>query len=155
MTQFENPILRFELGIHGWSSLEIQHLDKSVSFTITHIFDDPVESLLNFIEDIEALRFPARIEFHDEPGMYALEIDVVDAAPPSLHILHSEKQFASPTQFNEIVAYRVDPSFIAAQIEADLFRIERLMNHKLYQENRSNHPLWKISKRRQAHFNNG
>lgn len=151
MSAAENPIIRFELGLHGWSTLCIVHEAGRIDSDITHVFDDPVESLILFAEDIRGGRFPARAAFHDEPGMHVLDVSVGKGSIPQLSLLRSNKNFfpfSDLQGFNEIAQFDVDPTFIATQIEAELFRIEHLMGHKQYQRDRSHVPMKRIAELR-------
>lgn len=151
MSSAENPTLRFELGLHGWSALCIIHEAGRIDCDITHVFNDPIESLILLIEDIRRGSFPAMAAFHDEPGMHVLKLSTDEGEAPRLSVLHSHKNYFSGLDvegFHRIAQFDVNPTFIATQIEAELFRIEHLMSHKLYQKDRSPVPMHRIAELR-------
>ena len=142
MWDTDHLCVRFELGRHGWSSLYLEKGDIRHLIRITHIFeDDPVESLIQFAEDIQSESYPVSAIFHDEPGAHILELSVAVDRNPILTLSRSHLNFQPVDKAEEVESFEVIPSFIVAQIFAELQRIERLMGHKLYQKDRNKFPF--------------
>lgn len=138
----EHLRMRFELGRHGWSDLHLEKGNISRVIRITHIFDDdPTESLIQFAEDIQNQKYPARTVFQDEPGTHILELSVVVDGAPELKLFSSSENFQSIEKMEEVETFEVTPSFIATQIFAELCRTEVLMGHKIYQKDRTQFPF--------------
>lgn len=144
----EHVQIRFELGLHGWSRLTFEASDTSLELRVTHIFDNPVEALLDFAEALRKQVFPASIILHDEPGAHTLVLNNHDE--PALKALRSDDQFPRRSTGLEIAEFRVDPSFVAIQIEADLERIAHLLKHEVYQSHRSEFPWARFKSYKQS-----
>ena len=84
----EHVQIRFELGLHGWSRLTFEASDTSLDLRVTHIFDNPVEALLDFAEALRKQVFPASIILHDEPGAHTLVLNNHDEPALKVRIAH-------------------------------------------------------------------
>ncbi len=140
MSDPKHVILRYELGRHGWSDLQIEIDAQKFSLQITHAFNDPIEELIDFIANIHEEKFPAFAVLQDEPGAHALRLEVDGERGPTLRLLASQENFPRESQFEEIAAFSVDPSLVALQLYADLVRIEILMENMIYREGRTQIP---------------
>ena len=131
---------RYELDIHGWSDLYLDKGEISHAIRITHTFDCPVESLIQFVKDIKAQSYPSNIVLHDEPGSHILNLSVPQNGTPILKVFRTRDNFQSIDQAELIGVYAVNPGFLAQQILAELSKIKILMKHKVYQKDRSYFP---------------
>ncbi|MFN3150955.1 hypothetical protein [Bremerella sp.] len=70
MTSPNEVEFSFQLWPHGWSTARLW-IDRTVTeFTLTHVFNDPFESLLQSSNRLASGESWATIEWSDEPGSY-------------------------------------------------------------------------------------
>jgi len=138
--------VRYDLDTHGWSDLYLEKGNKSHAIRITHVFDCPIESMIQFVEDIKFGNYPTNLILHDEPGAHILKLSPRKSGMPELQIFWTNHNFQSIHDGELIATYEVVPSFLATQIIAELGRIEILMRHKVYQKNRSHFPAHLLKK---------
>ena len=86
----------FQLWPHGWSTARLWVDNDSTEFQLTHVFNDPLESLLTSTIRLLNGEPSAIIEWFDEPGKYNVILTELES---ECHLL-SVDVFESPLEFS-------------------------------------------------------
>jgi hypothetical protein len=130
--------LLYVLEPHGWSTCILYIAGNTYNLSITHIFDDPIDALIE--STILLLKGTAETEFlwWSEPGGNRWRITRQPAQRHRLNIILTE--FSSPyhpiTDEKEIVQFEIKLSHFATLVYYQMKKTACLLHEKSFKKNR-------------------
>ena len=138
MTRPNDVDLSFHLWPHGWSTATLWIDSKPAEFQLTHVFNDPIESLIKSTIRIANGETSATIEWSDEPGTYILSLNVVEFERHLLSIdiaeYSRELPLHTPKDLTKTTTFFVARDYWLHLTGAELRKISESFKHKHYQQ---------------------
>ena len=140
MTRPNDVDFSFHLWPHGWSTATLW-VDASPSeFRLTHVFNDPIESLIKSTTRIANGETSATIEWSDEPGTHILKLNVVNTERHLLSVeiaeYSRELPLHTPNDLTKTTTFFVARDYWLHIVGAELRKIAQSFAHKHYRESR-------------------
>ena len=140
MTRPNDVDFSFHLWPHGWSTATLWIDGKPSEFQLTHVFNDPVESLINSTIRLANGETSATIEWSDEPGTYILKLNVVETERHLISVdvaeYSRELPLHTPKDLTKATTFFVTRIYWLHIVGAELRKMSGSFAHKHYRKSR-------------------
>lgn len=130
----------FQLRPNGWSTAQLFVDRELIEFRLTHVFGDPIESLLKAALQLATGEEAALIEWRDEPGAYFLRFQRVPAQQYLLLVEASEHSTMLPccndSNLVRSSSFYVARDFWLLLVYLEMNKISELLRYKQYSSTR-------------------
>ena len=140
MTRPHDVDFSFHLWPHGWSTAILWVDGKSTEFHLTHVFYDPLESLIESTTRLSNGESSSTIEWSDEPGTYILKLNVMKSERHLLSVdiaeYSRELPLHTPNDLTKTTSFFVSCDYWLHIVGAELRKIAHSFGHRHYRESR-------------------
>lgn len=140
MTRPNDVDFSFHLWPHGWSTAILWVDGKSTEFNLTHVFNDPLESLINSTTRLATGGSSSTIEWSDEPGTYIVKLNVIKTERHLLSVdieeYSPELPLHTPNDLTKTTTFNVSRDYWLHIVGAELQKIADSFGHRNYRESR-------------------
>lgn len=130
----------FHVWPHGWSTATLWIDSKPTEFRLTHVFNDPIESLIKSTIRLANGETSATIEWSDEPGTHILKFNVVETQRHLLSVdiaeYSRELPLHTPNDLTKTTTFFVVRDYWFHIVIAELHKISESFAHKHYRQSR-------------------
>jgi len=140
MTRPNDVDFSYHLWPHGWSTATLWVDAVPTEFRLTHVFNDPLESLIEATTRLTKGEATATIEWSDEPGTYILKLNVMKSERHLLSVEIAEYSRELPIYASKDLIKTT--SFCVARdcwlhlVTAELRKIAHSFEYRHYRETR-------------------
>ena len=140
MTRPNDVEFCFQLWPHGWSTARLWVDGASTEFQLTHVFNDPLESLVKSTIRLAKGESSATIEWSDEPGTYILKFQTLATKHHLLSVDVSEYSqelpLHTPSDLTKTTTFFVVRDYWLHLVNSELRKIAESFGHKRYRSAR-------------------
>jgi hypothetical protein len=137
--------LQFRREKHGWSEARLYVDNHVYDFILTHIFDDPLESLLSATLCLANGSDLVNFSWYEEPGQYDWKFTKIKSEHHLLDVLIYEYSdiigyYNYQNNSNKLcrqIAFKVAKNFWIELVTSEAEKISRLLSYRHYKSDRN------------------
>ena len=141
MYQEDEIDILFKLNPHGWSTCVLYIMDKTIEFTITNIFGEPIIDLIKALSDLMKGQNKVSFFWFGEPGGEKIEMNRILTEQHKIIFTASGFKEAfgdEPKDFDLTIQFEIKLKQLVTIFYLQLRKIYLLLKDKKFAENRAN-----------------